>query len=118
MKTQGYRYSFSAIADLLRRAIEHLRLLSITPRLVPIPSVVPHRSPSTKYARTSSGWQAGRLLLLLGVFLMVLSSGSAWAEQLALPSGVPNIFDPEVGGHFEVIGVTNLQGNPDFPMVL
>jgi hypothetical protein len=49
---------------------------------------------------------------------MVLSSVSAWAGQPTLPSGVPNIFDPEVGEHFEVQAVTNLGGNPDFPMVL
>ena len=57
-------------------------------------------------------------MLVWGIFLLTLSSVSAWAGQLTLPSGVPNILDPEVREHFQLLGVANLRGNPDFPMVL
>jgi hypothetical protein len=58
------------------------------------------------------------LVLLWGIVFLTLSSVSAWAGQPTLPSGVPNIFSPAVREHFEFMGVTNLRGNPDFPMVL
>jgi hypothetical protein len=31
---------------------------------------------------------------------------------------VPNIFDPEVRAQFQAVGVANLQGNPDFPVLI
>jgi hypothetical protein len=41
----------------------------------------------------------------------------AWAETTTLPAGVPNLLDPAVRTHFQRVWVTNLQGNPDFPVV-
>ncbi len=54
--------------------------------------------------------------LLLG--LVLLSAVPAWAGQPTLPAGVPNIYDPEVGAHFQLLGMANLEDNPDFPVVL
>jgi hypothetical protein len=118
MKIQWNQLSFSAVAELFRRAIAHLSFLGCGHRLVPIPSAVPLRSHDARFTRTSRGWRAGMLVLLCGIFVLTLSPVSAWAGQLTLPSGVPNIFDPEVREQFQVIGVANLRGNPDFPMVL
>jgi len=52
------------------------------------------------------------------VVLLAVASAPAWADQAALPEGVPNIFDAEVRAHFEPVAVINLRGNPDFPMLL
>jgi hypothetical protein len=49
---------------------------------------------------------------------LALAAVPAGAGAPALPAGVPNIFDPEVEAHFQPVGVVNLQGNPDFPMIL
>lgn len=118
MKIQRSHLSLSAVAERLQRALVLLSPFSSAPRLVPIPSHVPLRFSSARHARTSPGWRTGMLVLLWAISLMLLCSASAWAGQPTLPSGVPNIFDPEVRDHFEVQGVTNLGGNPDFPMVL
>ena len=48
--------------------------------------------------------------------VVILASIPAWAGQPALPSGVPNVFDPEVRARFQPVGVANLRGNPDFPV--
>ena len=50
--------------------------------------------------------------------LAILISTSAWAGQAALPAGVPNVFDAEVRAQFEPVGVFNLRGDPDFPVVI
>jgi hypothetical protein len=42
----------------------------------------------------------------------------AWADQPPLPAGVPDIWNPEVRAHFQRVGMANLRGNPDFPVVL
>lgn len=55
-------------------------------------------------------------MLLVGFAL--LAAGPAWAGQPPLPASVPNIYDPEVRGHFQIVGVANLRDNPDFPVVL
>jgi hypothetical protein len=54
--------------------------------------------------------------VLVGILL--LAAAPSLAGQAALPSGVPNIFDAEVQAQFQPVGVTNLQGSPDFPAVL
>lgn len=118
MKTQYAQLSFSAVSEFFQRAIAYLTSPSYVYRLAPIPTMVSHRQSSPSYTRTSAGWRVGKLVLVLGICLLTLSSVSAWAGQHALPSDVPNIFDPDVREHFEVLGVTNLRGNPDFPMVM
>ena len=55
-------------------------------------------------------------IILVGFVL--LAAIPAWAGQTTLPAGVPNIFDPKVRAHFQSVGVENLHGNPDFPVVL
>lgn len=42
----------------------------------------------------------------------------AWAGPPGLPAGVPDIYDPGVRAHFHRVGVANLRGNADFPVVL
>jgi hypothetical protein len=118
MKTRFHQLSFSAFAEFLQRTFASLTAVSGGYRLAPIPSAVPLRSPGARHLRSSSGWRAARLVLLWGIFFLTLSSVSVWAGQPTLPSGVPNIFSPEVREHFEFMGVTHLRGNPDFPMVL
>jgi hypothetical protein len=118
MKMQYHHLSFSAFAEFLQRAIAWLTAITCGYRLAPIPPAVPHRSLGARHARTSPGWRVGRLVLLWGIVFLALSSVSAWAGQPTLPSGVPNIYSPEVRERFELMGVTNLRGNPDFPMVL
>jgi hypothetical protein len=54
---------------------------------------------------------------LLVVFL-VLAAAPAAAAPAALPAGVPNIYDSEVQTQFQPVGVTNLRGNPEFPLVM
>jgi hypothetical protein len=56
------------------------------------------------------------LALVLAVILLCGIPASAAAA--VLPADVPNIYDPAVRARFAPVMVTNLQGNPDFPMVL
>ncbi len=65
--------------------------------------------------RTSPGRLTVWPLLLGPVFLAAVP---AWAEQPTLPAGVPNIYDPEVRTHLQLLGMANLGNNPDFPVVL
>ena len=53
---------------------------------------------------------------MVGFFL--LPAIPAWAGEPTLPADVPNIYDPEVRAHFQPVGVANLRGHPDFPVVL
>jgi hypothetical protein len=62
------------------------------------------------------GWRIGALTLLVGI--LVLAQFPAWAGQPTLPADAPNIFDPDVRAHFQPVGVANLRGNPDFPVLL
>ena len=61
-------------------------------------------------------WTMGTLALLIA-FLPV-AQVTASAAQTALPTGVPDIFDPEVRALFQPVGVANLGGNPDFPVLI
>ena len=80
--------------------------------LVPVP--VRHRFGSTRWLASSrrTGW----LPLLVGFVLVAAVPAGAGAP--ALPAGVPNLLDPAVRAHFQRVPVANLQGNPDFPVVL
>ena len=71
-----------------------------------------------------------RKLFAAGIMATVLAASTALAFELSatqaikptegpvLPTGVPNISDPEVRAHFQPVMVANLRGNPDFPVVL
>ncbi|MFB3819034.1 MAG: hypothetical protein ACE147_15330 [Candidatus Methylomirabilales bacterium] len=51
--------------------------------------------------------------------LSVLAAGpSAWAAAVALPQDVPNVLDPNVQVDYQPYQVGNLEGNPDFPVIL
>jgi hypothetical protein len=87
-------------------------------RLVPVVCSARHRiSPATRRPIPSRG-RIGRLILLVAFLSVILPWLPAWAAQPTLPAGVPNIFDPEVQANYQVIGMANLRGNPDFPAVL
>jgi hypothetical protein len=49
---------------------------------------------------------------------LALAAAPAEAAPATLPSGVPDIHDPEVQMHFQPVRVTNLRDNPEFPVVL
>ncbi len=71
----------------------------------PVPACVRRRSASTRW-----------LPHLVGFVL--LAAVPAWAGVPVLPAGVPNIYDPAVQAHFQLVGVENVQDNPDLPVVL
>ena len=104
-----------------RRVLRIVRSVRVaTARVVPprglalVPVSVRRRScPSRWLASIRRG---GWLPLLVGVVL--LAAVPAWAGAPTLPAGVPNIFDPAVRAHFEPVAVTNLQKNPDLPVLL
>ena len=65
-------------------------------------------------------------VLFFGLFLdfssVVLAVETPPAEQPKfgnyLPEDVPNVFDPEVRAQYPPVGVANLRGNPDFPVLI
>jgi hypothetical protein len=52
------------------------------------------------------------------VGVLLLGAIPAWAGSPALPAGVPDIYDPQVQAQFQPVGVANLRGNQDFPVIL
>ncbi|HWU38490.1 MAG TPA: hypothetical protein VN203_12655, partial [Candidatus Acidoferrum sp.] len=90
-------------------------ILPTPPRgLTPVPVSVQRQSSPTRWLAFSrrTGW----LLLLVGFVL--LAAVPVWGGAPALPAGVPNIFDPAVQAHFQLVAVATLQENPDLPVVL
>jgi hypothetical protein len=82
-----------------------------------------HLSPARVQARLGSRAiharsrrRGGLGLLVLGLSLLVVLP--AVAGQSPLPSGVPNIFDRSIRSQFELVGVVNLRGNPDIPVLV
>jgi hypothetical protein len=58
-------------------------------------------------------------LLAAALVVSVLSAApSAWAATAALPRDVPNVLDPKVQADYQPYQVGNLEGNPDFPLIL
>ncbi len=51
------------------------------------------------------------LVLLFAVSVPALAQGT-------LPDGIPNVFDPKIRDDYQPYQVGNLEGNPDFPVVL
>jgi hypothetical protein len=74
-----------------------------------------HHHPSGTSRRPSVFGLAA--LVTLGVIVLLVAV-PAWAGQPALPSGVPDLRDPEVQAHFQPVGVKSLGDNPDLPAVL
>jgi len=116
MKTERTPQGLSTVAGFFRDIIALIRVLTLPRHLTPVPVPVRRRSaPGTTHRmppRRLTGW----LPLLVGFVLLVAMP--AWAGQPALPAGVPNIYDPEVRAQFQPVGVANLLGNPDLPVVL
>lgn len=115
MKTEPTPQDFSALAGFFRDVIAHISTLILPRRIASVPIPVRRQSVSGTSRRTPRRGLAGWLPLLVGfVFLTVVP---AWAGHPTLPVGVPNIYDPEVRAQFQPVGVSNLLGNPDFPVL-
>ncbi len=113
MKTRNGSRMRAPGGDLFH-AVIRLVAAALFPRWpVPVPVAAPRRS---VLQQAPSRWSTGRAALTL--FLVILASIPAWAGQPLLPSGVPNVFDPEVRARFQPVGVANLRGNPDFPVLI
>ncbi len=69
--------------------------------------------PSTRSRLTRAAlWQlALALVLLVAVSTPALALGR-------LPDGIPNVLDPKIRDNYQPYQVGNLEGNPDFPVVL
>ena len=113
MKTRNESRRRAAGADLFQAVIRLVTAALFPQWLVPVPVAASRRSVRQQ---APSRWSSGRVALML--FLVILASIPAWAGQPALPSGVPNVFDPEVRARFQPVGVANLRGNPDFPVLI
>jgi len=116
MKTPRTPQGLSTVVGFFRDVIAIVSMLSLPRHLAPVPIPVRRRSVSGTTRRTPPSRLAGWLLLVVGFFL--LAAIPAWAGEPTLPADVPNIYDPEVRAQFQPVGVANLLGNPDFPVVL
>ena len=116
MKTQRMLESVFSVVEFFRKVISLASVTTFPRRPARIPVPVRGASVSSAARRTAPSRFAGRLPLLVG--FVFLAAMPAWAGEPALPAGVPNIYDPEVRAHFQPVGVANLGGNMDFPVVL
>ena len=112
MNIRGAEKGSSAMVESFRNVITRVGAMFIAQRLVPVPIGAGRLVASA----VSSSRQLSRLLLLAG--LVLLPAIPAWAGNVALPAGVPNIFDEMVQEQYQPVGVANLGGNADFPAVL
>jgi hypothetical protein len=115
MKNHG-TLSSAWIRGLFRETLALVGALLFPHPLIPVAVRARHRSGSGPARWLRSSPRTGWLLLLVGFVLVVVSP--AWAAQPTLPAGVPNIYDPAVRAHYQPVGVTNLQDNPDLPLLL
>lgn len=113
MKTRNESHRRAAGADLFQAVIRLVAAVLFPPWPVPVPVAAPRRCVRQQ---APSRWSSGGVALML--FLVILASIPAWAGQPLLPSGVPNVFDPEVRARFQPVGVANLRGNSDFPVLI
>ena len=116
MKTQRMQQGGTSVVDFFRDVIVLVGWMTFPLRLTPVPvplgGALTSRTASRRPLNRPTGW----LPLLLGFFFF--AAGPTWAGQAALPAEVPNILDPAVRAGFLPVGVANLRGNPDFPVVL
>lgn len=113
MKTSNDSRRPAAGADLFRAAIRLAAAVFFPRWPVLVPLAAKRRS---VHSQILSRWPRGRVALLL--LLVILAPVPTWAGQPALPAGVPNVFDPEVRARFQPVGVANLRGNSDFPVLI
>jgi hypothetical protein len=71
-----------------------------------------------RWGRMIGHRQVVSLSVALLVGFLFFAAAPAEAAPVALPPGVPNIYDPEAQTHFQPVRVTNLRDNPEFPVVL
>lgn len=116
MTAQRTPQRLSTVVGFFRDILALVGVLPLPRRLALVPVPGRRRSASGTPRRTPPTRLMGWLPLLVGFVL--LAEISAWADQPALPAGVPNIYDPEVRANFGPVGVVNLRGNPDFPALL
>ncbi len=115
MRNPRTPHRFSAVGRFFRDIIALIRVLTFPRRLTPVPVPDRRRSVSGTTRGTPPRGLAGWLPLLVGFVL--LGAIPAWAGPPTLPAGVPNIYDPEVRAQFQPVGVANLLGNPEFPVL-
>jgi hypothetical protein len=116
MKNQRISQRVSNLVRFLRGVIARVSTLTLPRALAPVPVPVRHRCTFGTARRTPPRHLSGWLPLLVGFVL--LATAPAWAGAVALPAGVPNIYDPAVQAHFQPVAVTSLEANPDLPAVL
>ncbi len=119
MDPRRRRVKISTVSELLSSVGTLVRDMSFPRRLVPAPVPASRRVASAMIRRRillDSGWTTRIVAVLLP--LLFVATIPAWADQASLPPGVPNIFDPQVRARFQPVGVANLRGNPDFPVLI
>jgi len=114
MKSQRTSHRVLNTGGFVQAVLARVSLLTPPRSLTSVPVPVRRRSGPTRWLASSrrTGW----LLLLVGFVLMAAVPAGAGAP--ALPADVPNLLDPAVRAHFQGVPVANLQGNPDFPVIL
>jgi hypothetical protein len=115
MNDQRTPQHFSTMVEFFRNVITLVRILTFPRRFAPV-SIPPAReSISGRVGRRSRGLLTAWLQVWVGFAL--LATVPAWAGQVTLPAGVPNLYDPAVQAHYQPVGVGILGENPDFPVV-
>ncbi len=116
MRTQRKQQGLSSMREFFRNVIAPVDAITFPRRLVAAPVSARGRVASGATRRSPSTRPIAWLLLLAGFVL--LAAVPARGGQAALPAGVPNIFDSEVQAQFQPVGIANLRGNSDFPVIL
>lgn len=116
MKTIQRQQSFPDMVQFFRDMIRFFGTMTFPRPLVPAPVSARRQVACGVTRRTASSRPISWLPLLVG--LLLLAAVPARAGQAVLPAGVPNIFDSEVQAQFRPVGVANLRGNSDLPVVL
>lgn len=106
---------FCTIMESFRNVITLVGIMIFPRRLAPVPIRPASGSISGREHRSPRVLLTGWLRVLVGFVL--LAALPAWAEQPALPAGVPNLYDPAVQAHYQPMGIGILGDNPDFPVV-
>ena len=103
-------------AGLFRNVVKRVRGLSLLPDSIALVSFSDECQFVHGEARRMTPARTSVWPLLLAFVL--LTAVPALADQPTLPAGVPNLLDPGVRAHFQAEGVADLDGNPDFPLLL
>lgn len=117
MNTKRKSFRLLPVIELFWKAMASLADLTFPEHRVFVPVSAARRFESVRGRRTS---MTGAMMRIAAFFLAIplLAASPGWAAQTALPSGVPNIFDPDVRAKFQPVAVVNLRGDPDFPVLV